>query len=201
MNIVESFPKNDKEYLILWHGAVRKNRSFLTNPLVEVLVQELKTSDCFTMLAGVTELDILRVATCWINGKRSRILSEIYNQQIVNKVFEFDLSTQAPEIINFDEKVNGNRLISPYKFNLPFILLKDAKFSECFSKYNGSSYQNTKLNKLKSIDGKEVLISSLETLTGLYTPSRKEIRRLLLTKPLEAIINQFIKSFYIYFMN
>lgn len=195
MVVIESFPKNDKEYLVLWHGSVRKNSSFSSNPLVEVLVQELETSDCFTMLVGVTELDILRVATSWINGKRSKVLSKIYGQTIVNKVFEFDLSTQVPEFVNFGEKIDDNyRLIPVRKFNLPFVKPEDAKLSEGFSKYYWSSYQNTRLNRLKSIDGEEVLISSLETLTGLYTPSRKEIRRLILTKSPDEIVSQFIKQ-------
>lgn len=195
MVVIESFPKNDKEYLILWHGAVRKNSSFSTNPLVEVLVQELDTGDCFTMVAGVTELDILRIGTCWINGKRSKVLYEINGQEIVDKVFEFDLSAQVPEFINFGEKKDGNRLIPSQRFNLPYVIYKDAKSSEKFSKYNWTSYQNTRLNKLTSIDGVEVFVSSLETLTSLYTPSRKEIRRLILTKSADDIVNQFIKTY------
>lgn len=195
MVVIESFPKNDKEYLVLWHGAVRKNYSLSTNPLVEVLVQELDSGDCYTMIVGVTELDVIRVATCWVNGKKVGTLSEIYGQQIVNEIFEFDLSTKVPEFIRFGEKLKDNRLIPTKKFNLPFVKFEDAKPSEHFSKYQWPSYQNTRLNKLQSIDNQEVLISSLETLTSLYTPSRKEIRRLILTKSPDYIVNKLIKKY------
>lgn len=194
MVVIESFPKDDKEYLVLWHGAVRKNNNFLSNPLVEVLVQDMTTNDCYTMLAGVTELDILRVGTCWKNGKRTKVLSKIQGQKVVDRVFEFDLSANVPEFIDFGEKDGQYRLIPTSKFGLPYVKLKDVKSSSVFEKFNWVSYQNTKLNKLKSIDGEEVYISSLETLTGLYTPSRKEIRRQILTKSVQNIITHFISE-------
>lgn len=189
MTIIKSLPIDNKEYVVLGYGAIRKNSRFLSNPEVEILLQDLITKECFTAVAGVTELDIVRIGSCWVNGQRTRLLSEFGQKKIINKVFEFNLQTNKPSTIKFEDLENLHNIIpininSASKENLPRNL----------SFYYRKTYQNACLNKLQTINNEEVLISSLETLTGLYTPSRKEIRRLILTKPIDDILQYFIKT-------
>lgn len=84
------------------------------------------------------------------------------------------------------------------KFKLPYFETKKDEIQdtseEGLYRYITATYRSAKLNRMKSIDGEEVLISAMETLTGLYTPSRKEIRRLVLTRSPDNILKSQLKD-------
>ncbi|WP_029936271.1 hypothetical protein [Thiomicrospira pelophila] len=201
MVVIQAFPKDGQEYEVKWYGAVRKNSNFLSNPLVEVAVQNTSTNDLYTILVGVTELDALRVGTCWRDGELTRTVTEICGQQLESKVFEFDFSAKRPDVIDMYERSPENKerpYIPSPRFKLPFVATnKDESQNlseEGLYRYNTTTYRRAKLNRMKSIDGEEVLISAMETLTGLYTPSRKEIRRLVLTKSKDDILTSQLED-------
>ena len=192
---INSFPKDSQEWLVLWHGAVRKNSHFSINPLVEVLLSNLSTGkpEYRTYTVNITELDIVRLGTVWKNQVFERKLYTAWGHRVVTESFFFDLEENKPKSINYISlsPSDNERYISPLKFPLPPSLKKENNHPD--HPYYQFSYNKAKLNVLRDDSGRDILISALETLTSLYTPSRKSIRRDVLTKSVDDILNTYVR--------
>lgn len=151
----------DKDCVVWWYGAMRRNKKDRTLPLVEVWFRRLFSNGSLGPFmrhsVGVTELALLQLGTVWNEGAcRKQIALE-------EREFSIDFSPQ------------GWRHVSQASAELPDGLIP----AELFPLYFGLGDQSDLL-AFRLVGGRQLLVPSLEFFSRCYGRSA-EVNRILTT--------------------
>lgn len=178
---IDSFPEDNVRRYVAAIGATTKAK----NPQVRILLKPLEgdTDKVTVHRVSLPELDIVRHGSIWKGQSQTK---EFYNYKgiVVEETFNINLSVA-------DQKIKTLREVSAevgYKsFSLPFNKPDDkGKLT-----YVGGWFNNATYNAIKQ-GGVEVILSSLETLTATYAPTRKELRRMIMTYPSDELLQRYL---------
>ncbi len=180
---IDSFPDDDIERVVWAHGKLLKNYSaYSSNPQVQVALVELGPSKkisenkCIVVNVTIAELDIVRLGCIF----RKKVCIALYHNAEEHK-FSFVFTSPKIKSINFfDKKPNSNNYYIP-PFAYEWFFLKKNEQHVSLNNFN------TKLTLLYADNGVNVFIPALELFTSTYA-SDKEIRKLLITKSIDEVI-------------
>jgi hypothetical protein len=191
MTQITAFPDDNILRVVWWYGAIRKKEDY---PIEVLLVEwgNKSNPDIGTYKVPLTDLDSVRLGSIWQGQyETNEVLS--FNDSVVTESFEFDLIKSPPINIEFTSTILNTNIpyIPKQFFKLPYPYSNQTKKLL----YYPENYNRSRINVLLTKDDKEVLISSIETLTTLYTPSRKDIRERLLSPKILEDFSKFFNSY------
>lgn len=199
---IDCFPNDNISRVVYRYGGlVRNEDNDSTNPLVEVLLIEIRKSDqwlfldkCSTFLVPVLDLDAVQHGSIW-DGNVLTDQSYRFSGKLITKRFSFDFTNNKPKNIKLTDRIpNTSEYYIPLKnFFLPnkvdYVLQ-----GYPFTKYTNDSYRKVNHCLMHSNDGTLVITSSIHVLHSLFV-NRKDIRGLLLGTSSQSIINRFLESY------
>lgn len=180
--LIDDFPKDNIKRYVAAVGAVSKSQ----NPHGLVILKPLlykESNNVSVHKITIPELDTVRQGSIW-EGQKQTGDNYDFRQKVVVEGFDIDLSNAEQRIETLGHLLN--RVGTKY-FNLPFneyVEVKQDKDGEVKKKprYNRFWFNDAKYNVIKF--GKtEVIVSGLEVLTATYLPTRKDLRRMILSTP------------------
>lgn len=180
--LIDSFPDDNVRRYVAAIGSTTKAR----NPQVRILLKPLEgdTDKVSIHRVSLPELDIVRQGSIWKGQAQTK---EFYNykRRVVEETFHINLS-EADQTIKTLREVFAE--VGYKNFSLPFNKPDgNGKFI-----YLDLWFKNATYNAIK-IGGIEVIISSLETLTATYAPSRKELRRMIMTYSRDDLLQHYLE--------
>ena len=162
-----------KKLIVIWHGALRKNKIDIAQPKVAVLLGELTqdgsevTSTRYVLFFNVSLLGIIRIGTIWEVGSKGKaeLLSAAH---YTKKAFKVDCRPDSYEILSLKE--------------LECLLPSQNSIFPILGHRWGNYFENSKVIKFTSMTGLTVLVPCLEWFTRTYGVSAS-VRRVLMTEP------------------
>ncbi len=180
--LIDAFPNDNIKRYVAAVGAISKSQ----NPHGLVLLKPLLYAERDKVSVHkitIPELDTVRHGSIWDGQKKT---SDYYDfrGKVVVETFDIDLSIAKPQV----ETLGGilTRVGKKY-FHLPFNEFVEVEQNEGSKvkkkpRYNSFWFNDAKYNVIKF--GKtEVIVSGLEVLTATYLPTRKDLRRMILSTP------------------
>lgn len=200
---IDCFPHDDVRRVAYRYGGILKNGdSDTTNPFVEVLLIELMTEvgkgnqwlnlkRCSTFLVPLLDIDTVEQCSIW---EGNILTDEIYNfsGNIVTQKFEFNFNEHKPRSIKI-----ADRIPNTFEFYLPLKKLYLPQKSDFvlkghpFTRYDDKSYKNVNHCLMLSKNNIQVITSAAHML--ILFSRTKEIRGLLLSTPIDSIINRYLE--------
>ncbi|MGQ1305346.1 hypothetical protein ACT4XY_03240 [Acinetobacter baumannii] len=200
---VDCFPHDNVRRVAYRYGGILKNgNGDTTNPFIEVLLIELVTEvgkgdqwlnlkRCSTFRVPLLEIDAVEQCSIW---EGNVLTDEVYNfsGNLVTQKFEFNFNEHRPKNIKLGEKI-------PYssEFYIPLKKLYLPQKSDFvlrgypFTKYDDKTYKNVNHCLMLSTNNIQVIASAAHM--PILFSRTKEIRGLLLTTPIDNIINRYLE--------
>lgn len=180
--VIDEFPSDDIERYVALTGAFTKG----LNPESWVLLKATDRTvvpECSVHKISSTELDIARVGSIWEGQKYT---GRFYNIKLKVESESFNLNLANAEMSSLDfEKIHDKYKTA--KLFLPFNpKLDDGNFT-----YNEYQFNHSRYVSIKQGD-KTVYISAAEMLTATYAPTRKDLRRRILTTESNTLLDQYL---------
>lgn len=189
--LIDAFPNDNIKRYVAAVGAVSKSQ----NPHGLVLLKPLlykESNKVSVHKITIPELDTVRHGSIWDGQKQTSNYYD-FREKVVVENFDIDLSIAEQQVETLGHILT--RVGKKY-FNLPFNEFveveqdKDIKVNEQDKdskvkkkpRYNSFWFNDARYNVIKF--GKaEVIVSGLEVLTATYLPTRKDLRRIILSTP------------------
>lgn len=170
---IDTFPNDDTERYVAAIGAVKKSK----NPLVAVLLNPISKKPTVPPIVhhvSLPELDVVRHGSIWQGQKHTGDFHSIKNK-VVEEVFNIDLSSSVVRTKTLRE-INSE--LGYKNFSIPY----NERTEDNKPTYNDFWFKDAKYNVIPC-GQVNVIVSSLETLTATYAPTRKELRRMIMNQP------------------
>ena len=190
---IESFPRDDRIYVITGYGGFIKNyHTSIDIPLVNVQMG-LVENDCLiknilTCLVGLPELSIVRIGTIWKNQVRQESYwnkYELYEEKIS---LSFNLEKMPAKCIIYKKN-------SSDKKNLQECNIEDLSNNN-FSEFDyDEDYYGSTFVKFTTMDGISYIVPSIELLMSTYLPRNKLIRNELILNPMSTVLQNYILDY------
>lgn len=186
---IESFPVDDKTYVVINYGGFIKNYSFaidipLVNVSLGVVIDGVLIKDAITILVGLPELSTVRIGTMWKNRQRIDTYWNKYNSYEELMPLSFDLEESPAECIIY-KKAEGKKGLT--EINL-------SKNESLELEFNNEIYGSTFV-KFKSKDNIDFIVPSIELLMSTYLPRNKLIRNEIVLKSVDTVIQNYINDY------
>lgn len=202
---IDCFPHDNVRRVAYRYGGILRNGdSDTTNPFVEVLLIELVTEvskgnqwlnlkRCSTFLVPLLDIDTVEQCSIW---EGNVLTDEIYNfsGQLITKKFSFNFNEHKPRNIKIADRISNT-----FKYYIPLKKIYLPQKSDFvlhgypFTKYSDESYKKVNHCLMVSNNNIQVITSSSHML--ILFSRTKEIRGLLLSTPVDSIINRYLESY------
>ncbi len=190
---IESFPRDDRIYVITGYGGFIKNyHTSIDIPLVNVQMG-LVENDCLiknilTCLVGLPELSIVRIGTIWKNQVRQESYWNKYRLYEEKIPLSFNLEKIPAKCIIYKKNSFDKKNLQEYN-------IEDLSSSN-FSKFDYDEYYyGSTFVKFTTTDGISYIIPSIELLMSTYLPRNKLIRNELILNPMNIVLKNYILDY------
>lgn len=201
---IDSFPNDGVSRVVYRYGGLLKNNNDLMNPLVEVLLIEIRMSDqwlyldrCSTGLVPVVEIDAVQTGSIWVGDTLSQKTYK-FNRKLVKRKFSFNLSEIKPQNIKLTDKIPNT---SEYYMSLKNYYLPNSNNADTsvykypLTQYSKGSYQKVNHCLMVSNDNIQVIASSIHILHACFS-NTKELRKLLLRTSPKKIVDRYLDIYF-----
>lgn len=190
---IESFPLDDKIYVIISYGGFIKNyHTSIDIPLVNVQMGIVENNclikNILTCIVGLPELSIVRIGTIWKNQVRQESYWNKYKLYEEKTPLSFNLEKMPAKCIIYKKN-------SSDKKNLQECNIEDLSNNN-FSEFDyDEDYYGSTFVKFTTMDGISYIIPSIELLMSTYLPRNKLIRNELILNPMSTVLQNYILDY------
>ena len=190
---IESFPCDDKTYVITGYGGFIKNYyTAIDIPLVNVqmgLVEnDYLVKNILTCIVGLPELSIVRIGTIWKNQVRQDSYWNkyaLYEEQIP---LSFNLEKIPAKCIIYKKNDSDKK-------NLQECNIEDLHSKNSLEFDYDENYYASTFVKFTTKDGISYIVPSIELLMSTYLPRNKLIRNELILNPMNTLLQSYILDY------